>query len=254
MHVECRVDHVEIDRFETLYPRIVQKLLTKELAVKQLDSSGLGPDPSRYLLSEWTRMALARVGVKSDGLRRPFDTEHRLYADFEKGLSQSTLPADFTKALVTYARASLRDDLDTLSLVSNWLRGAEHKVPLPSFYLRRPDSGNARQSEKYELRPIGKGTATDIMKGFLWLIKATGHAGLVLCIDEVEELSKLGNRKRQDQALQALREYVDNAAGDSGYQNLCTYLAATPEMFEGEEYFPRYDALATRIQPISSEL
>jgi hypothetical protein len=32
------------------------------------------------------------------------------------------------------------------------------------------------------------------------------------------------------------------------------YLAATPEMFEGEDYFPRYDALATRIQAVSSEI
>ena len=32
------------------------------------------------------------------------------------------------------------------------------------------------------------------------------------------------------------------------------YLAATPEMFESEEYFPRYDALATRIQPVSADV
>jgi hypothetical protein len=32
------------------------------------------------------------------------------------------------------------------------------------------------------------------------------------------------------------------------------YLAATPEMFEGPDYFPRYDALSTRIQPVSDKL
>jgi hypothetical protein len=92
------------------------------------------------------------------------------------------------------------------------------------------------------------------MRGLLWLIRSAGYKGLVLCIDEVEELARLGNRKRQDQALQALREYVDHAGGDGGYLGLCMYLAATPEMFEGEQYFPRYDALATRIQPLSEEL
>lgn len=75
-----------------------------------------------------------------------------------------------------------------------------------------------------------------------------------IVIDEVEELAKLGTRKRQDQALQALREYVDHAGGEGGYRHLCMYLAATPEMFEGEHYFPRYDALATRIQALSPEL
>jgi hypothetical protein len=51
-----------------------------------------------------------------------------------------------------------------------------------------------------------------------------------------------------------LREYVDNAGGDAGYRYLCMYLAATPEMFENENYFPRYDALATRIQPLTKDL
>lgn len=32
------------------------------------------------------------------------------------------------------------------------------------------------------------------------------------------------------------------------------YLAATPEMFEGPSYFPRYDALVTRIQPLGPEI
>jgi hypothetical protein len=75
-----------------------------------------------------------------------------------------------------------------------------------------------------------------------------------LCIDEIEELAKLTTRKRQDQALQALREFVDHAGGEGGFRHLCVYLAATPEMFEGENYFPRYDALATRIQPVSPEV
>ena len=92
------------------------------------------------------------------------------------------------------------------------------------------------------------------MRGILWLVKAAGYKGLVLCIDEVEELAKLGSKKRQDQALQALREYVDHAGGEGGFRNLCLYLAATPEMFEGEDYFPRYDALATRIQAVGTEV
>lgn len=86
------------------------------------------------------------------------------------------------------------------------------------------------------------------------MVKAAGYKGLVLCIDEVEELAKLGSKKRQDQALQALREYVDHAGGEGGFRNLCLYLAATPEMFEGEDYFPRYDALATRIQAVGTEV
>jgi hypothetical protein len=32
------------------------------------------------------------------------------------------------------------------------------------------------------------------------------------------------------------------------------YLAATPDMFEGPQYFPRYDALQTRIQAVGPEI
>jgi hypothetical protein len=93
------------------------------------------------------------------------------------------------------------------------------------------------------------------MRGLLWLVRSAGYSGLAtLCIDEIEELAKLGSRKRQDQALQALCEFVDHAGGEGGFRNLCMYLAATPDMFEGEHYFLRYDALATRIQAVSSEV
>jgi hypothetical protein len=92
------------------------------------------------------------------------------------------------------------------------------------------------------------------MRGLLWLVRSAGHAGLLLCIDEIEELAKLRPRRRQDQALQALREHVDHAGGEAGYSRLCLYLAATPEMFEGPDYFPRYDALATRILPLGPDI
>jgi hypothetical protein len=125
---------------------------------------------------------------------------------------------------------------------------------VPDRYCRAPSLARRDETASTELRPIGKGNASEAMRALLWLVKAAGYAGLVLCIDEIEELAKLASRKRQDQALQALREFVDHAGGDGGFRHLCVYLAATPEMFEGENYFPRYDALATRIQAVSAEV
>jgi len=60
-------------------------------------------------------------------------------------------------------------------------------------------------------------------------------------------------QNRRDQALQALREHVDNAGGDD-FGGLCLYLAATPEMFENPAYFPRYEALQTRIQQVGKDI
>jgi hypothetical protein len=254
-HIECKADGVQIDRFESLYPKITAKLVANDVA-PQLgkDADDIGVDPIWHLLKKWGDRMAIKAGVKEHGLNRPFDADNRMYVELQKGLLRSNLPPEFTKALAVFARAYLADDHETLNAVCGWLRGTNEKAVLPSRYLRHPDSWRASvASTTFELRAIGKGTARDVMRGLLWLIRGSKYAGLVLCIDEVEELARLGSRKRQDQALQALREYVDDA-GDPGYRHLCIYLAATPEMFEGKDYFPRYDALATRIQPVSGEL
>jgi hypothetical protein len=255
-HVECKVDEVQIDRFETMYPRIVEKMILPHVGGalhRGFDEGWV--DPARSLLDKWSTQLLSRVGIRTDGLTRPFDADTRVYNELHRGLLRSNMPAEFTKALTTYVRASLAADHETMDALALWLRGADQRVRVPERYIQRPSIGvGARSSSTFELKPIGRSTARDVMRGVLWLVHAAGYAGLVLCIDEVEELAKLGSRRRQDQALQALREHVDNAGGDAGYRHLCMYLAATPEMFEGENYFPRYDALATRIQPIGSEI
>jgi hypothetical protein len=192
--------------------------------------------------------------VRLDGLKRPFDAEDRAYLELNRGLLRSNLPAEFSKALSVYVRATLADDLDTRLGITNWLQGFEGKTKPPEHYLCKPAIGTRRTSTLFELKPISKGTAREVMRGLLWLIREAGFVGLVLCIDEIEEIAKLGTRRRQDQALQALRDFVDNAGSEVGFHHYCMFLAATPEMFENESYFPRYDALATRIQPIGDEI
>src|SRR4051812_31868277 len=53
VHVECKADGVQIDRFETLYPRIVGKLTAADF-VSNNNGDGVGPiDPVRHLLEKW---------------------------------------------------------------------------------------------------------------------------------------------------------------------------------------------------------
>src|SRR6185312_16260670 len=122
----------------------------------------------------------------------------------------------------------LAGDGQTARGVSDRIGGLAEKFSVPQEYGGKPSLGTS--AGRIILRPIGKGTAVDAMRGILWLIRSAGYTGLVLCIDEIEELAKLGSKKRQDQALQALREYVDHSGGEGGFKSLCMYLAATPEM------------------------
>jgi hypothetical protein len=251
-HVECRADGVHIDRFETLYPKIVANLSSSENAAgtASADNDGIG-----RLLERWTAQQFKKAGLKLESTSKPLDADSRLYAQLQRDLLKASLQPDFARAVMAFSRAHLADDFETTVAVTQWLRGSIENVRLPSAYLRKSSHDLSVQAKGFsELKHIGKGTAQDVLRSLLWLIKSSGYAGLVLCVDEVEELAKLGNRKRQDQALQALREFVDHAGGEGRFSNLCLYLAATPEMFEGPDYFPRYDALATRIQALGPEL
>jgi BREX system ATP-binding protein BrxC/D len=73
-------------------------------------------------------------------------------------------------------------------------------------------------------------------------------------VDEVEQIARLRTYMNRDRALQTLREFVDNTDGDIGLQYIALYFAATPAMFDDEKYFRSYDALATRIEPVSKEI
>lgn len=255
-HIECKVDGVQIDRFETLYPKIVEKLRGADLeGTVGVPADALEVDPIRALLDKWANSLLRAAGIRADAVSKPFDSPSRIYRKLEEGLLRSNLPADFTKALAAYVRASECGDFEATNAAIDWVKGGSRKVRISRRYLRRPVPGAASKGhDHFELRPLGAGTAPEALRGLLWLIRAAGYPGMILCIDEVEELAKLPTQKRRDQALQALREHVDNAGGDAGYRLLCLYLAATPAMFDDEQYFPRYEALQTRIAPVSEEI
>jgi hypothetical protein len=250
-HVECKTDHVEIDRFETLYPRICDKLRGRGLASDSGDVTSR--DCMDALLQAWSEKILRKAGIRENGLSRPFDADERVYGHFEQILFRTNLPVPFLHATLAYCRATLARDFGTVTAVRTWIKGGGEVLRLPAAYVSHPKRA-AAGGRDVTYRPISKGTVHDAMRALLWLIRDAGFSGLVLCIDEVEELARLGSQKRQDQALQALREFVDHAGGDGGYRGLCMYLAATPEMFESEKFFPRYDALATRIQPLGDGL
>lgn len=248
-HLECRADHVEIDRFETLYPALVGKLVMPGMAASDGDV-----DPARYLLEHWAAAVRRAARVRDDGITRPFDTDSKIFRSLGETLHRSSLSADFVHALTAFARAETESDSETMSAVTRWLKADGDRLSIPRRYMGKPTASGTKIAGMQPLSPIGRGNATDAMRGLLWLVRAAGFKGLVLCIDEIEELAKLRTKKRQDQSLQALREYVDHAGGQGGFKHLCMYLAATPEMFESPDYFPRYDALATRIQPVSDRL
>src|ERR1700752_4712070 len=94
-HIECKVDGVQIDRFETLYPQIVGKLKAADMLADDAEAS---IDPARWLLEKGPGNKAKGAGIREEGLTRPFDAELRLYGQLEKRLLRSSLPPDFIRA------------------------------------------------------------------------------------------------------------------------------------------------------------
>ncbi len=259
-HIECRCDQVQLDRFETVYPKVIFKIRSKAM-MRDVADQGLDPgecDGGRWFLNLWTHRLLKQAGYSDGPVRRPMEVDDRLYGVLHNTVFRTNLPGDFQRALCAYARGTLVGASDLTNDLVCWFRGEDRRVQIPLPLLQKPGAprspGSARPSAIVELRPINRAVSLEVLRGMLWVIRQTGHKGLVLGIDELEEIAKLSPKKRQDQCFQTLREFVDNSDGDLGLRYLCTYFAATPEMFDSEDYFRRYDALSTRIEPIGDGL
>src|SRR5688500_8755935 len=107
-------------------------------------------------------------------------------------------------------------------------------MDIPGYPISKPGlrvcaSGiDRRLVQPITLRPITSATSLDVFRGVIWLLRQCNYSGLILAIDEVEQLARLRPAVRRDRALQTLREFVDNTDGDIGLQRVAIYFAATP--------------------------
>jgi hypothetical protein len=257
-HLECRRDNVELDRFETIYPSIIQKL---RLFPDVLDNEEEGTeDPTRKLLDLWAKGLLEEVGYVRQGVVRPFEAEMKLFELLQERVMLRNLPGDLQTVLCAYPRAVLQGDSTAQVDLIAWMKAEDRKIHVPLSLLSMPGQRvnapgvNPRLVGAVTIRPISSATSLSIFRGIVWLLSRCGFKGLILAIDEVEQIARLRPAIRLERALQTLREFVDNTDGDVGFQRVAIYFAATPNIFDDEKYFRSYDALATRIEPVSDEV
>jgi len=257
-HLECRRDKVELDKFETVYPSVIQKL---RLFPDVLDvDENANDDPALKLLDLWSEKLLNEVGYVRQAVMRPIESETKLFELLQKRVMRRNLPGDLQTVLCAYPRAMLQDDFGARRDLVAWLKGENRTFHIPGVLLSKPGQRvnapgvNPRLVQAITLRPITSATSLDVFRGVLWVLTQCGFSGLILAIDEVEQIARLRPSVRRERALQTLREFVDNTDGDIGLQRVAIYFAATPNMFDDEEYFKSYDALATRIEPVSDEV
>jgi hypothetical protein len=161
--------------------------------------------------------------------------------------ADAKLDYSFTLAVQAAMRALIDGDEPYLQEIANWLgRGAESLLVNPARLNYRPGSPST-QAQPVRLKPIGLGSAEQLIRLLAFLSGAAGYSGLFLAVDELELIAGLDARRRNNafQTLRALLEVRETPRSTS------LFLAATPQMFEDPRMFPSYKALQDRIEDVS---
>ena len=88
--------------------------------------------------------------------------------------------------------------------------------------------------------------ALSFLQGLLVMLRDSGHAGLLLVLDEVETLQRVRSDVR-DKGLNALRQLIDEV--DAGrFPGLYLLVTGTPSFFDGPQGVQRLAPLAQRLQ------
>jgi len=87
--------------------------------------------------------------------------------------------------------------------------------------------------------------ALSFLQGLLVVLRDSGHAGLVLVLDEVETLQRVRGDVRE-KGLNAIRQLIDEV--DSGrFPGLYLVITGTPAFFDGPQGVQRLQPLAQRL-------
>src|SRR5688572_16095471 len=151
----------------------------------------------------------------------------------EKRLAAVTRNAPmFAAALRGYRHAVATGDAAVADGILAWIAG-------------QPNVGMAAERAAGVKGDIDHFGALSFLQGLLVVLRDSGHAGLVLVLDEVETLQRVRSDVR-DKGLNALRQLIDEI--DAGrFPGLYLLITGTPAFYEGPQGVKRLEPLAQRL-------
>lgn len=223
---EVQISETEtpLHRLEAVYRRLVERLSTADTRGGALRSV---VDGWLYALEE---EVLAAGDVDpADGAALVEGTA----ALMEQRLTTVTRHAPaFAACLRGYRRALVEGRTETAEGLVAWLSGS----PTVSAGVKR------YAGIKGEIDHFG---AMSFLQGLLLILRDSGHAGLVVVLDEVETLQRVRGDVRE-RALNALRQLMDEL--DAGrYPGMYLLLTGTPAFYDGPQGAQRLPPLAQRL-------
>lgn len=223
---EVQVSETEtpLHRLETVYRRLMEQLATADTPQGAL----------RHVVDGW--FYTLEEDVLAEGLVDPNDGSRLLARTnelLEQRLAKVTAKAPmFSAALRGYRAAQAAGDMATADGIAAWLAGQPNVA-----------AGAKRAAGvKGDIDHFG---ALNFLQGLLAVLRDSGHAGLLIVLDEVETIQRVRGDVR-DKSLNALRQLIDEVASGR-FPGLYLLITGTPAFFDGPQGVQRLEPLAQRL-------
>lgn len=223
---EVQISETEtpLHRLETVYRRLMEQLATTDTQQGAL----------RNILDAWfytlEEDILAEGTIDANDQTRLLARTTEL---LEKRLAKVTSAAPmFSAALRGYRTAQAGGDSATADGIAAWLAG-------------QPNVAVAAKRSAGVKGDIDHFGALNFLQGLLVVLRDSGHAGLVVILDEAETIQRVRIDIR-DKSLNAMRQLIDET--DSGrFPGLYLLVTGTRAFFEGPQGIQRLEPLAQRL-------
>ncbi len=223
---EVQVSETEtpLHRLETVYRRLMERLSTADTA----------QGAWRNIVDGW--FYTLEEDVLAEGTIDPNDEAKlldRTNALLEQRLAKVGNSAPmFSAALRGYREALSSGDQATAEGILAWLAG-------------QPNVAAAAKRAAGVKGDIDHFGALSFLQGVLTVLRDSGHAGLLLVLDEVETIQRVRSDVR-DKSLNAIRQLIDEI--DSGrFPGLYVLITGTPAFYDGPQGISRLEPLAQRL-------
>ncbi|MFJ7997844.1 BREX system ATP-binding protein BrxD [Streptomyces sp. NPDC096310] len=219
---EIQISETEtpLHKLETVYRRLTERLATP----------GFPPSALRPVVDAWF------YALEEDALAEGA-SEEELPGEVERLMTArltevSRHAPSFATALRGYRTALTAGDEPTAAAVMAWLGGQPHVAA----------AARRAAGVRGDLDHFG---ALGFVQGLLTVLRDSGHAGLLVVLDEVETLQRVRSDAR-DKALNALRQLIDEVHSGR-FPGLYLLITGTPAFYEGQQGVQRLAPLAQRL-------
>ena len=224
--VQISINDTPLHHLETVYRRMIEKLTT----------AAEGSGAFRGVVDAWIYEIGEEVtrlqGIGEDDPTFPTAVRRRLE---DKLAELSRRNPAFAQVLGAYCQALEGGELGVAQGLLAWLAG-------------QPQVDRSITSRAGVKGSVDGQAALAFLRGLLLLLRQSGHAGLVVVLDEVETIQRMPAQTRE-KSLNALRQLVDMLLGNE-LPGLYLVVTGTPDFFDG---YKGVKALTPLYQRVASQ-